>query len=272
MTNSEDAVKWVDRNLSMIIDRAKVYSDFTPYDVDDYIQDAYSAAVEAAMCCRQNPKLDFEGVFRIIFRRTVAKITPFPDQDREEYHKKNELRKREALASSRDALVEDICDEEMGAAPPSKKSYYSGGTSMSFSKKAQANFCLDILPDRNQGRSSCDIEEPYDIVEDLYVNQVKPLLSQREQMVMDLSLGITEEGSLSSNEVADRLGVSRRSVRTFVDRALKKAEARAKAVDFEKIKSSLRRFDMHNAKENYPEGGFEMVTVLEAGDVETMAC
>lgn len=72
-----DAVKWVDQNKGLIVVRAGKYLPFTPYDRDDFVQDAYEAAIVAA-CIAERKNLAFEACFWTVFNRHVANVVPNP--------------------------------------------------------------------------------------------------------------------------------------------------------------------------------------------------
>jgi RNA polymerase sigma factor (sigma-70 family) len=75
---AEEAVTWVNRNKGMIIAETKKYQLFTPYDRKDFVQDAYEAAIVAAVLANRKG-LAFEGCFWRIFQRNVSNLVPNPD-------------------------------------------------------------------------------------------------------------------------------------------------------------------------------------------------
>lgn len=219
----EDAMRWVNENKGMLARRAAAYTDFAPYAVNDYLQDAYEAAIKAAICCQRNPKLQFEGCFTKIWRDIVASVTPFPDEAREAYKKKKAEGK--ALREGKPLPVETDAAEE----GEKKKTYYSGGTSMSFplnARKHSAN--LDMFPIRkSKGGFKIDIER-------VYSEKVKSLLSPKEAQAMEYSLGITREGKLTEREIAAKMGVSRDTVREYLSRGFQKAK-KGKVIDLRSL-------------------------------------
>ena len=72
----QDAIHWVDNHLRIIKKQARTFAQYTPYDPDDYIQNAYEAAIIASATIRDDD--DFEGYFWTIFRRIASSITPNP--------------------------------------------------------------------------------------------------------------------------------------------------------------------------------------------------
>ena len=202
---SVEAVAWVDKNKAMVIGQAKQYVNYTPYDVVDYVQDAYAAAVEAACCCQNNPGLVFRAVFKVIFKRMVAKITPFPDEAREE-HQKNR----------RDQKVLTVETDDNYEAEEQKRPYYSGGTSSSYPANWRADIDVEGMSrDKSLRRSKVDLEK-------VYLERVRPHLTEKEQTVMDLAIGTTCEGSHSYSEIGKKLGITRETAKKQVTRTVTK--------------------------------------------------
>jgi len=207
--NIDAAKEWVDQNRGILAKRAMSYISFAPYAVDDYLQDAYEAAVRAAICCQRNPAVKFEACFYRIWRDLVASVTPFPDEAREEYK-----RKKEEIKALKEGKPIPQKDEIV---PEKKKTYYSGGTSMSFPLTAGKNIPLEGFAAKKVERKKVDIEKVYE-------QRVKPLLSSREAQAMELSLGITREGQLSLSEIAAKMGVTKDTAREYIQRCHAKVE------------------------------------------------
>jgi hypothetical protein len=206
----EEATEWVYSNKRMIIDRAKEYARYAPYDIEDYVQDAYHAAVEAALCCQKNAKLKFVGVFWVVFRRFVAKVTPLPDEARIEAKKK----KIAAYCHKKGLPVPSVVDSEE---KEDKKNYYSGGTSMSFPINAQQDAGLENFMAKKSKKDAVDLDD--------LVNNCKDLWSPRETVAMKYRLGLTDEGILTIPEIAAKMGVGKYTAREFVGRAVQKAKS-----------------------------------------------
>lgn len=232
---SDDAIKWVDANKGLIVSMAKEYVEYVPYGVDDYIQDAYSAAIEAAITCQRNPSLKFAGVFTMVFRRHVARVTPFPDDARVEYKKKKAEKEfeKENLRLIKAGLppIEKPVEEDDSKKDKDKK-YHSGGTSSSYVSTARSDVRLDILPDRKRHRG-IDIEKVFE-------QKVRPVISEKEAHCMELALGLTKDGVLSDAEIAERFGISRRTVRTHLERAYTKVGQKSNLLNMEEAKKRLR--------------------------------
>lgn len=201
VVTSEEAVKWVDANKGMIIMQARNYTCYTPYDVEDYVQDAYASAVEAAYCCQKNPKLIFEAVFKVVYRRMIAKVTPFPDSAREE---------RQIKKAARQGVAESGTNKAETSRP-----YYSGGTSVSFPENMRKDVALDRIAEKKRSRPSVDLEK-------VYMQRIREHLSPKEQQVMDLAIGATAEGVLSYAEIGEKIGLKREAAKKRVTRAIDK--------------------------------------------------
>lgn len=78
---SEEAVAWVDRNARTIQGHTRKYLPFAPYDQEDFLQDAYEAALEAAKVSAER-QIPFPACFWIIFKGKISEVTPHPDSDR----------------------------------------------------------------------------------------------------------------------------------------------------------------------------------------------
>ena len=188
------------------------YVKHAPYDIDDYLQDAYASAIEAVAVINQNPKLKFDGVFRTLFFRNIAKVTPWRDEDREA--------NRERRAN--DPAYKAICEKKGLQAKGTKEKpvRQRNQASTSFPSSDRVDLPLEMLPQRKRSRK-INIEHVYEMV--------KNKLTPREQEVMELSLGLTRRGELTPNEIAKELGISRMTVRTLEGRALKKVAEPVKA-------------------------------------------
>lgn len=77
-TTREEAIRWVDENANVIRRHVRKYLPFAPYDQDDYLQDAYEAALAAVQEAKKR-KIPFIPCFWILFRRKVTEVTPHPE-------------------------------------------------------------------------------------------------------------------------------------------------------------------------------------------------
>lgn len=77
----EEAIGWVDQNTKQIIGHAKKYLPFAPYDRDDFLQDAYEAALEASGVSNER-QISFPACFWVVFKGKISDVTPNPDSKR----------------------------------------------------------------------------------------------------------------------------------------------------------------------------------------------
>lgn len=75
--NVEQAVRWVEKNRGLIIFRTRKFLPFTPYDREDFVQDAYEAAIVASAVASKKG-LAFEACFWTVFNRTIGNVVPNP--------------------------------------------------------------------------------------------------------------------------------------------------------------------------------------------------
>lgn len=76
--NGEEAIAWVDMYQGLV--RKKVWfltGNNTPYDLEDFLHDAYEAALKAARLSRRKG-ISFSSVFWQLFRKNVLRVTPCP--------------------------------------------------------------------------------------------------------------------------------------------------------------------------------------------------
>ncbi len=79
--SSEEAIDWVDQNARQILGHARKYLPFAPYDQEDFRQDAYEAALEAARVSAERD-IPFPACFWILFKGKISDVTPFPGSRR----------------------------------------------------------------------------------------------------------------------------------------------------------------------------------------------
>ena len=73
-----EAVAWVDQNARMIQSHTRKYLSYAPYDQEDFLQDAYEAAIVAARVSADR-QIPFPPCFWITFKGEIAGVTPYPD-------------------------------------------------------------------------------------------------------------------------------------------------------------------------------------------------
>lgn len=74
----QQAMAWVSEHESAIKGYIAKYRNFSPYEECDYMQEAFEAAMIAAIRSREK-NLVFEAVFWKVFRSQISVITPSPD-------------------------------------------------------------------------------------------------------------------------------------------------------------------------------------------------
>jgi len=75
----QQAMTWVREHETSIKGYIARYRNFSPYEECDYMQEAFEAAMVAAVRSRQK-QLNFEAVFWKVFRSQISVITPDPDR------------------------------------------------------------------------------------------------------------------------------------------------------------------------------------------------
>lgn len=78
---TEEAVSWVNQNAKLIQGHTRKYLPFAPYDQEDFLQDAYEAALIAAKVSAER-QIPFPACFWITFKGKISEVTPYPGSDR----------------------------------------------------------------------------------------------------------------------------------------------------------------------------------------------
>lgn len=79
--NGEEAVAWVDTYRVLVRKKIWLLMVNTPYDLEDFLNDAYEAALKAAGVSSRK-RISFSSVFWRVFRKNVLRITPCPSAKR----------------------------------------------------------------------------------------------------------------------------------------------------------------------------------------------
>lgn len=164
----QQAMAWVREHETSIKGYIAKYRNFSPYEECDYMQEAFEAAMVAALRSRQK-QLNFEAVFWTVFRSQISVITPDPDSPT---HGSNSI---------------------------------------------PSHYCSDDLQTVSEHVANRRQKEP-DV--EMIFQSVRHHLTEKEQQVLYLALGIGMEGYLSNYEIKDRLGCVVSNVRGTLDRAL----------------------------------------------------
>lgn len=215
-----EAVAWVDRHHLNILKSVVKYTTYAPYSAEDFLQDAYEAAIRAAAIVSDNPALNFNGVFRNIHLQYIFRVTPFPEEERKRLEDEKIAAKAAYLEPPVDVVLldnDDISEKKTDSVDKTeKKKHYPSNVSMSFPcNKRDDEFQFESVP--------LELATRLDL-EDMYRNNVKEHLTPREQVVMEYSLGLTEKGYLSSYEIGEELGVNSATARKLLSRAISKAQ------------------------------------------------
>ena len=74
---AEDAIDWVDQNVKQIAGHSRKYLPYAPYDQEDFLQDAYEAALEAAKVSMER-QVFFPACFWNLYKGKISAVTPNP--------------------------------------------------------------------------------------------------------------------------------------------------------------------------------------------------
>lgn len=77
----EEAIDWVDQNAKQILGHTRKYLPFAPYDQEDFLQDAYEAALEASKISEER-QIPFPACFWVLFKGKISDVTPNPGSKR----------------------------------------------------------------------------------------------------------------------------------------------------------------------------------------------
>ena len=181
------AAAWVKENEAIIKGYISKYRKYSPYEERDFMQDAFEAAMIAAVRSEKK-NIRFEAAFWTIFRGQISVTTPCPDM----------------LTHGSNSIPSHLCTDDL--------TWIVGNRAKAKLKEP-------------------DIEAIYD--------SIYHLLTQKEQQVLYLSLGIGEEGKLSNYEIAERLGCVVSNVRDVINRALEriKTHVRNGTIDPKRFKT-----------------------------------
>ncbi|MDD2732613.1 MAG: sigma-70 family RNA polymerase sigma factor [Desulfuromonadaceae bacterium] len=166
----QQAAEWVKDHETVIKGYIAKYRMFSPYEERDFMQEAFEAAMIAAIRSKQK-HICFEAAFWKVFRNQISVLTPSPD----------------ILTHGSNSIPSHLCTKDLAS--------ISGRSTRRRTKQP-------------------DIEAIY--------KSICHLLTEREQQVLYLSLGIGKEGRLSNYEIADHLGCVVSNVRDILNRALER--------------------------------------------------
>ena len=113
-THRTEAVRWVERNMRKIKGRAAKFQRYSPYDLEDFTQQAYAAAL-AAVDVSMNQGIPFEACFWVLFTADSRTMASNPvTRNRYEEFRENYTERGYAPTPTQE-LFQDFAEEtEMG--------------------------------------------------------------------------------------------------------------------------------------------------------------
>lgn len=75
-----EATDWIQRNKGRLIRRAEKFQPYSTYDIDDFLQEAYTAAYTALETCKIKEGLKFEAAFWTIYTANLCSMATIPSQ------------------------------------------------------------------------------------------------------------------------------------------------------------------------------------------------
>lgn len=211
------AVKWVEENRLVIEKWLCNKLKFTPYDMEDYYNDAVKAALIAAnkiASGEAGESPEFCKIFWETFKEEVAAVTPYPINDDavlsevftkavENGHSEEEARN---LAAKR---LETMRNTERRRRSVSLPNTYQSVVS-------EEGF--DILSNYSRYKEKATIE--FDV--DAAIAAVGLHLKPMERQVLELTFGLGDGGRLTQVEIGKRLGREHRTIRNTQNRIFEK--------------------------------------------------
>ena len=191
--SEEELLYWVRENLTKIKGHARKYLPYSPYELEEFIQQAYETAVRA---CRKNrQKNDFEKIFWSSFRIACVKMTYTHGEKIDVYH---------------DEYREFGDDDEAATRVPAE--YRDNGKAVF---RAMDDDCRDPL-------EIIDTMSPQE--QKIAVQEVLALMDSRERRAWEFHFQ-----GYSCRETAKLLGVTRQRVQNLLKRGLRRARRRLAA-------------------------------------------
>lgn len=162
------AMQWVQDNEPTIKSKIRQYRKFTPYDMCDFLQEAYEAALVAVLRS-QEKNIPFEAAFWTTFRNKISVLTPDPN-----------------FTHGSNSIPSHICYGDIEA----------------------------VEQTSHRSEEGADIEAIFEAI--------SHHLTARERETLSLSLGVAEQGKLTTHEIADLYGCSDFNVRDTLKRAFRR--------------------------------------------------
>ena len=161
-----EAVDWVRRNEGLIKKTLGKYYMYSPYEEDDYMQDAFESAMVAVVKSKKK-RISFESVFWQDFRKNLSLVTPNTNTSR----------------YGSNSVPSYLCSVDID---------------------------MTAIAQRE--------ETPEPDLEAIF-KKIRRHLTERENAVFTLALGLTDNGTLSNYEIAKRLKCSPTNVREAYNKA-----------------------------------------------------
>ena len=186
--SEEELLHWVRANLPKIKGHAKKYLSYSPYELEEFIQQAYEAAVRA---CGRSPRMgaSFEKIFWSTFRIACIKMTYTQGEKIDVFHEE----------------FREFGDEEEAA------------TRVPAEYRTNGKVVFGAMDD--------DCRDPLEIIDSMSpqeqkiaVSQVLALMDQRERRAWEFHFQ-----GYSVRETAKLMGVTRQRVQSLLKRGLRRA-------------------------------------------------
>ena len=187
--SEEELLHWVRENLPKIKGHAKKYLFYSPYELEEFIQQAYEAAVRA---CGRSPRMgaSFEKIFWSTFRIACIKMTYTHGEKIDVYHEE----------------FREFGDEEE-AATRVPAEFLSGRKEVFRSMDDDCRDAIEII----------DSMSPQE--QKIAVSQVLALMDPRERRAWEFHFQ-----GYSGRETAKLMGVTRQRVQNLLKRGLRRAK------------------------------------------------
>lgn len=219
------ALQWVQANERQIRGKAKKFQAYSPYDVEDYIQDANEAAILAVQVCRAK-QVSFQETFWRIFKNHASNVSTNPA-----------LRDVIPETAYPDANTEGVDGDSLAYATSDS----GDGDMLPVSSKAPCRF---LSYDESLHSQHYLPLSSIEFFEDPPLDQHRAFMKIRGHLklqlyrdVWTLLLGLSDEGRFTLSEAATRLGVDKPRVVQAYRRSLNEVAKliRKKVINVEEL-------------------------------------
>ena len=188
---ANEGARWVIQNSNVITAYANRFLKSAPYEMRDYMQEAFIASLKAYKQFPNTTEDTFRRAFWRLFKDAITETVPRPDKT----SSPRRVRSNESMSIPSSVCISD--DDGFGSIQGAK-------------------------------------EHEADLSRFIFI-WLRPALTEQESIAMNLLLGLGNEGALSENEIAEKLGVSRTRVRGLLTRSINKTVKLSKEADTKKI-------------------------------------